>query len=205
MSLERKAAISLRKIWQAHDERNEAEGWLAASELYKILGANPEEASYAGFLTIQAFFLADEAERYQGKNSEMENLFYNKAKELLIQARRVCNLETESPTYTVQWWKAYRHKDKEGILNGLIEEHKAQFSHLSVDERKRYAELCAQKIIAAASKGHDVKDWSITDRMLEEYFQVYFEALKGVQKRGLKQNFSYSNRSSLTSLERTIL
>jgi len=42
--LKREAAVNLRKIWQAHDERNEAEGWLAASELYKILGANSEQA-----------------------------------------------------------------------------------------------------------------------------------------------------------------
>ncbi|MDI6798925.1 MAG: hypothetical protein QMD12_02955 [Candidatus Aenigmarchaeota archaeon] len=178
MSLEREAAINLRKIWQAHDERNEAKGWIAATNLYKILGAKPEQASCAGFLTIQAFLLADEAERYRGKNSEMEDLFYNKAKKLLMKAREVCDLETESPVYTVQWWKAYRHKDREGVSNGLIEEHKAQFLHLTPDEREKYAKLCAQKMIDAATKGHDAKSWSLTDKMLEDYFQVYLEALK---------------------------
>ncbi len=173
--LKREAAVNLRKIWQAHDERNEAEGWLAASELYKILGANSEQASYAGLLTIHAFFLADEAERYQNKNSEMENLFYNKAKELLIKARKICKLEEESPDYTIQWWKAYRHKDEENLLSSLINEHKAQFSHLSKNEREKYARLCAEKIIVAAN-GHKSKDWSFVDKILEEYFEVYFKA-----------------------------
>jgi len=178
MSLEREAAINLRKIWEAHDERNEAEGWLAATKLYKILGGKSGQASFSGFLTIQAFFLADEAERYQNRNSEMENFFYNKAKELLIKAREIIGLETKSPIYTVQWWKAYRHKDKKGIVEGLIREHKTQFTHLTLGEREKYAELCAEKLIAAATKGHDSKNWSVTDDMLEEYFKVYFEIIK---------------------------
>jgi len=182
MNLEREAAINLRKIWQSHDERNEAEGWLAASELYKILGANSEQASYSGFLTIQAFFLADEAEKYQGKNARMEDLFYNKAKNLLVLARRSCNLEEESPTYTVQWWKAYRHKDREKVLNNLINEHKAQFSKLSEKEKEKYAKLCAKKLIVAISKGHDAKNWFITESMLEEYFKIYFEALNKAKR-----------------------
>jgi hypothetical protein len=32
------------KIWQAHDERNEIEDWLAASKLYKILGIDTEKS-----------------------------------------------------------------------------------------------------------------------------------------------------------------
>lgn len=184
MGIEREAAINLRKIWQAHDERNETEGWSAATELYKILGAKPDQASYAGFLTIRAFFLADDAERYQGKSTEMEDFFYDIAKEFLIKAREICGLETKSPIYTVQWWKAYRHKDKQGVLSGLTEEHRVQFLNLSPDEGERYAKLCAEKAIAAATKGHDIKDWSFTDNMLEEYFKIYFEALRNENSNG---------------------
>lgn len=69
----------------------------------------------------------------------MEDFFCNKAKILLIKAREICGFETKSPTYTVQWWKAYRHKNREGTVNGLIEEHMAQFSSLTPEEREKYA------------------------------------------------------------------
>ena len=177
MTLERQAATSLRNIWQAHDERDEVNGWLAATNLYKILGTKPGQASFAGFLTIQAFFLADEAERYQGKNEETEDFFYNRAKSLLTKAREVCGLETESPYHTVKWWKAYRHKNKEGIVRELVEEHRTQFLHLIPDERERYAKLCTEKIIDAAT-AHSTKNWRVVDRKLEEYFRVYLDAVK---------------------------
>ncbi len=177
MSKERQAAISLRKLWQAHDERDEVKGWTVARRLYEILGAKSEQASYAGFLTIHAFFLSDDAERYQGRNSKMENMFYNKARDLLIKARKAAGLEAKSPVYTVRWWKAHRHEDKEGITDGLVKEHEIQFLHLTRSERERYANLCTQQLLAA-SKGHYSRQKSATDKILEEYFKIYFEAMR---------------------------
>jgi hypothetical protein len=177
------AAVSLRRLYQAHDERNEEEGSRAAADLYEILGATPEQAYSAGLLTIQAYLLSDEAEKHQGRNEEMENFFYEKAKNLLIEARKKCGFETESPIYTVKWWKACRHRNRQEILNGLVEDHKTQFSRLPPNESQKYAEICAQKMIDAIEKAHYNESLSaeekilVTDEMLEKYFQVYFEAI----------------------------
>ncbi|MCW1301346.1 MAG: hypothetical protein QW507_00910 [Candidatus Nanoarchaeia archaeon] len=176
MNLERKAAISLRKLWQAHDERDEGEGWTAAAELYSILGANSEQAARAGFLTFEAYLLADEAERWQDKDEEMEDFFYHKAMVLLQEARRTCNLETDSPAHTIRWWKAYRHGDERGVWKELIEEHKAVFSHL--EEMEEYSRQCVEKLLEAVKKGHDKKDWKVTEEMLEEYFKIFLKAFK---------------------------
>ena len=178
MRPEREAASNLRGIWQAHDENRLTAGWTAAKQLYKNLGANPDAANYAGLLTIKAFFLADDAELYQKSNVEMEDFFYHIAEEFLTEARKLCGFETESPKYTVQWWKAYRHKDKEATLKGIIAEHETQFGHLPPEEGERYAKLCAERLVTAAMQGHDVRDWRKTDQLLEKYFDIYFEALK---------------------------
>lgn len=58
MSISMQAATNLRKIWQAHDERNEKMGREAAISLYQNLGVDLEKAREAGPLVIQAFFYA---------------------------------------------------------------------------------------------------------------------------------------------------
>lgn len=173
MGLERRAAVSLRKVWQAHDERDEGEGWSAAAELYSIFGADPEQAAYAGFLTFEAYLLADEAERWQDRDEGMEDLFYQKAMLLLREARRICNLETSSPVHTVRWWKAYRHGDEREMLLELIEEHRAIFSHLTEEGREEFSKKCAEKLLEAARRGHDRRNWEVADGILEEYFEIY--------------------------------
>ena len=178
MKAEREAAICTRKIWIAHDERDEASGWRAASRFYEILGANPSQATYAGFLTIHAYFLADAAQSYQDKLKNMEDFFYRKAASLLEKARGICGFETESPKYTVRWWKAYRHKDKEAIVRNLIAEHKAQLSHLKPKEKKMYARICTQKLAAAATNGHYARKVRKTDKLLEDYFTIFLKAQK---------------------------
>jgi len=177
MNQSRQASISLRKIWQAHDEKNEAMGTEAAINLYQILGVDLERAKKAGPLVIQAFFYADEAEKYQSSNPILEDEWYEKARELLVKSREICGLEIESPQYTVKWWKGYRHKDVGAVLDGLVEEHRSQFTHLDTEARDSYAELCAKKEMNAARKGHDIKNWEMVDSLLSEYFDVYFEAL----------------------------
>ena len=157
MNHSKQAAINLRKIWQAHDERNEQMGAEAAINLYKILGVDLEKAKKAGPLVIQAFFYADEAEKYQSSNPKIEDEWYEKARELLVESRKICDLETESPRYTIKWWKGYRHKDTVAVFQGLVEEHKTQFTHLKDVTRDNYAQSCADKLVSAARKGHDVK------------------------------------------------
>jgi len=175
--LPRVAAVYLRKIWQAHDEKNEMEGWSSAQKLYEILGATPAQASTAGHLTIQAFFLADRAESYQQMDMpDMEDFFYDIAKQFLVKARGICEMETESPTYTVQWWKAYRHKEKDSVMQAMLEEHKAQLTGLPLTERLGYSLACVNKLIPAGA-AHDKKDWKTVDDKLEEYFKEYFGAL----------------------------
>lgn len=95
----------------------------------------------------------------------------------MVRSREICGLETESPQYTVKWWKGYRHKDAEAVARGLVEEHKAQFAHLDAETKDFYSRLCADKLIAAARKGHDIKNWEMLDNLLTEYFDLYFEAI----------------------------
>lgn len=175
MSDSREAAINLRRIWRAHDEGDEKKGREAASSLFQILGATPENAREAGLYAIQAYFCADEAEGYQGSDPKREDFWYGEAKRLLTKAREICGFETESPKHTIRWWKAYRHKDMEGVIQGLIDEHEAQFKHLDKSKRERYAKACVDKLITAG-KAHDIKNWEAVDDILTEYFNIYFDA-----------------------------
>lgn len=176
------SARLLTDVWRAHDERNEVAGRDAATGLYKELcklhpNSKPDGACLAGFLTIQAFFAADEAEKYQNKDPTMEVFFYNKARTLLEKARNMVGLETKSPTYTVLWWRAYRHNDEKGLAEGLVNEHKAQFPYIAGGIEDKYAELCTQKLLDAAMSGHATHDWPLTAQLLEDYFRFYYEAL----------------------------
>lgn len=176
--LSREAAVNLRKIWQAHDERNFEMGAIAAEKLYLILGADEDNAKIAGPHVIRAFFHADEAEEYQNTNPEMEDKWYEKAKEELVLARQIVGFETKSPEYTIKWWKGYRHKNEKEIVDGLVNEHRTQFRFINPIKRDEYAKLCTKKLIEAARKGHDVKDWGVVDDFLVEYFDLYFAAIK---------------------------
>ena len=179
---EREAAINLRKIWQSHDERDETAGWIAASELFVLFGAGKEESSKAGFMTIHAYFLADQAKMYQGRNDEMEDFFYSKISHLLRESRRILGMETKSVKHTVTWWKAFRHNDIKSIKNEIYREHLEQFTNLDDKNKINFSKKCTEKLIQAG-EGHNMKKWSMTDDLLTDYFKEYFEALS-LNKKG---------------------
>jgi len=172
---ERVAAKSLRMVWEAHDKKDEEMGMYGAAQLYSVLGGQIEQLFYAGILTIQAYFLADEAEGFQNIDPQKEDFYYGNARENLEKARAALGFETVSPTYTVQWWKAFTHKDNEGTIRGLTEEHKAQLPHLAPDERERYAKMCVEKLSPAINLRMK-RQWEDVEKVLEDYFRIYLEA-----------------------------
>jgi len=175
METAKHAAQYLRMIWQGHDERSEKICEDGAFGLYNILApaASDYSKKEAAKLVREAFWAADKAEEFQAQNELEENLMYKNAEECLNKSRSIVGLETQSVQFTIVWWKAYRHKDKEALLENLVKEHLCQ---VTGNNSSDVAKKCSYIILEAAAE-HKKRDWKAVDNKLTEYFEIYLSNL----------------------------
>ena len=122
MNMARKAAEAKLGIWHGHDQRDQDLVRLSASRFYEILTeSSDEELDYTAEMTRRAFWLADEAEKYQGEDEELEEHFYSCVENLLEEAFESVGLPTEMASDRINWWRSYRHGDdlREDVRNDL--------------------------------------------------------------------------------------
>lgn len=169
------AAHYMRLIWQGHDERSEEMCESGAFGLYEII--SPSALGYnkakAAQLVREAFWSADEAEHWQRKSATKESQFYQRAGEFLEESRTLVGLETESVRFTMEWWKAYRHKDYNTVLENLVKEHLCQ---LNCEDKDKVAADCTERLIEAAEE-HKKRNWETCEVKLKAYFEMYLPAL----------------------------
>lgn len=162
------AAKYKRMIWQGHDELNKKKCEKGASQLYGILASAEEERRRkAGEEVQRAFWLADKAEEHQKKNIKKEEKFYREAEKHLRKAQKLVGLETDSVKYRINWWKAYRHREPNRVLENMIKEHEVLFD-------KEKAEKCANLLLKAAEL-HGKKEWEAVGEKLKAYFEIYLK------------------------------
>lgn len=173
MYAERQAAVGRRKTWQGHDERDKALCTEGAYELFDALtDADEEDLTAAGDLVQQAFWLADEAEGYQGDDPDREAWKYHEATTRLERARQRVGLRTEPMWHRGKgWWKAYRRDNKLGVVTGLVQEHAAECGW-------RPAAFRATKRILDAADAHDEDDWRRVDDHLTDYYDIMLSHLQ---------------------------
>jgi hypothetical protein len=168
------AAHYLRMIWQGHDEQSKEMCESGAFGLYDILapsalGFNKAQAAE---LVMKAFWLADEAESWQGRSLTEENQLYSQAGSNLKKSRELVGLETKSVGFTIDWWRSYRHKDRKAVLENLVKEHVCQLNCVNPLD---IARKCAGIIVEAATE-HQKRNWEACEAKLQEYFEVYLPA-----------------------------
>lgn len=160
------AAKGRRIIWQGHDKQDKELCERGAYQLYDAL-TNADEGSKqkAAKLVRKAFWLADEAEEYQGENPEKEEERYKEAGEKLKRFRELVGLNKESVRYTMNWWKAYRHKNREKLYNNMLKEHLIQFKNLSLAKEN------TKILIDSCRNGHDHNNWEYAEEKLKSYYR----------------------------------
>ena len=200
------AAKNSRKIWQGHDLREEDEERArelcvdGAAKLSGILNHLDGKEQYrVGELVRNAFWLTDEAEVYQGKNLEIEDLLYDLAGVNLEESRDISGREKESVTHRIGSYQAYRHRDEEELYNELLNEHLMQFG----DENFEDAETCTELWIDAARIGHDQDEWDYVDERLTEYYEIalaYVADDKAPAKRDTRSTPAYKKPQDQVAL-----
>lgn len=168
------AAQCQRMVWQGHDEKDKALCLKGAVGLYTILTEEEHSKIMVSARYMQeAYWLSDDAEEYQKFDSELEDRAYGLAGLCLHRSRRKLGLETDSVQYTVNWWKAYRHEDKEALVENLVKEQALQ---MCLKENLNVAKKCTEILLEAAAE-HKKKDWVAVDKKLEEYFTIYLSSV----------------------------
>ena len=82
--------------------------------------SSDEELHLAGQMVKDAFWHADEAERYQGEDVNSEEQEYRRATRLLKEARDTVEMDCEVMEYRgYGWWKNYRRGEKFGLVFNL--------------------------------------------------------------------------------------
>ncbi|MDY6769003.1 MAG: hypothetical protein SVW02_02760 [Candidatus Nanohaloarchaea archaeon] len=168
MTLEERAAVGRRKTWQGHDQEDAdlcAEG---AYDLFDALtDADEQSLETAAEFVQEAFWLADEAEQYQGDKPKLENQKYREATSRLKSAREVVGLAVRPMEYRGNgWWKHYRRANKIRFLTSLTAEHIAEIGWNTGAFR------ATGILLDAAKEGHDVDDWAYVDDRLEDYYDL---------------------------------
>jgi hypothetical protein len=167
----KEAAHYLTQIWRAHDEKNEKTCMGGAFGLYGILtDASSMLKSRAAEKLMQAYWMSDEAEKFQLSDPEKEDECYNDACRLIETSRALVGLEMKSAQFTVKWWKAYRHKNKDAVLENLVKEHMCQ---ITGNNNVEIAGSCSYLVYEAADE-HKNRNWKAVEKRLTEYFNVYF-------------------------------
>lgn len=175
----KEAAHYLTKVWQGHDEKNEKMCVNGACGLYSILtDASPMLRGRAAEKLMQAYWKSDEAETYQKlaercqelEYSEKEDECYNDACRLIETSRALVGLEMKSAQFTAKWWKAYRHKDEDAVLENLVKEHMCQ---ITINNNVEIASKCSY-LLARAAVAHKERRWTVVEDILNEYFNIYF-------------------------------
>jgi hypothetical protein len=98
------------KIYWEHDRCDFEELAQAARELYELLGYEKKEATEIGKLISVAYQLADEAERFQGIDSEKEKELYHQVERKLREIEQRLNSPISLAYEQSQWWYASRHR-----------------------------------------------------------------------------------------------
>ena len=159
------AAQARTEIWKYHDEEDREGCAEAGSKLLEELSDESSE-EFNGEYIRRAFWLADEAEKYQREgDEELEDYFYKKAGELLEAAWRSAGLPTEQLEHRIGWWKAYRHGDMSKAKNDMYNE------HLTMSGDEEVAREATGKL-AEATREHGENNWSEVERKLTEYHGI---------------------------------
>ena len=157
----RSAAEAKVGIWKAHDERDADILRQKASDFFDIVTeADSEEVDYAGEMVRRAFWLADEGEKYQDENRDLENHFYDSAENCLREAFETVGLDGDIARHRRDWWQGYRHGE---IRDDSIEKD----LRLKVEE---YSKSDLENFKKAAY-AHDENNWEKAFELLEPVYQ----------------------------------
>lgn len=172
MDQKTRAARGRRKTWQGHDERDSEMVVEGARTLYSALTGEDEISRAAGQMVKDAFWMADEAEKYQGTDAEREEVFYGRATRLLKEARDMAGLDWSPMEHRGNgWWKAYRRREEEKLEEQIREEHQADLgSGAEYEEATGY--------LLAASEKHAEDDWQGVQDKLENYYDIVLEEFR---------------------------
>ena len=189
-TLAKDVAVYQRKTWEGHDNKDIALCLEGAVGLYSILtDADTKKIMVAAKYLQEAFWLSDDAEEYQNFDSELEDRAYGMAGLCLHRSRHLVGLETDSVQYTINWWKAYRHNNKDVLVDNLVKEQVLQMRLIKyndvvnnsaqekvvqreLNDNYDFAKKCAGILLESAAE-HKKKDWASVDKKLEEYFTHY--------------------------------
>ncbi|AOV95314.1 hypothetical protein AQV86_05350 [Nanohaloarchaea archaeon SG9] len=133
-----------------------------ASDFFDIVTeADSEEVDYAGEMVRRAFWLADEGEKYQDENRDLENHFYDSAENFLREAFETVGLDGDIARHRRDWWQGYRHGE---IRDSSIEKDLEEI----LGEKYEPRDLNNFKKAAYA---HDENNWEKAFELLEPVYQ----------------------------------